>query len=375
MALNPFAAMNFSWGRRWRRGTVGVPWSVSPHRRAFPQASTHLSFLSSSSSADAVYAALDLGTNNCRMLVARPQGRTFRVVDAFSRITRLGEGVAATGRLSEEAMARTVSALRACADKMARNRVTHARLVATEACRRAANHAEFAARVAGETGLDLNIITAHEEAGLALAGCASLMEPDVPWALVFDIGGGSTELVWVANGDSRREVQGVQSLPIGVVTLAEEMGDRLNTPAGYAEAVAAIRLRLQSFEARHGIAERLGDGSVQMLGTSGTVTTLAALHLDLERYERSLVDGVDLHFDHIAGVTARLAGMTTAERSRHPCIGPERADLVLAGCAILEAMCHLWPLTSLRVADRGVREGLLLSMMAENAHRPALGKV
>jgi len=335
-----------------------------------------LSFVPSPSATDAVYAALDLGTNNCRMLVARPQGRRgFRVIDAFSRITRLGEGVAASGRLSNEAMARTVAALRACADKMARNRVTHARLVATEACRRAANHAEFAARVAGETGLTLDIISAHEEAGLALDGCASLMEPGVPWALVFDIGGGSTELVWVKTEGGRREVQGVQSLPIGVVTLAEDAGDRLNTAEGYAEAVAAIQKRLAGFEQQHGIARLLGAGRVQMLGTSGTVTTLAALHLDLERYERSLVDGLDLHFEHIAGVTRRLAGMSTADRARHPCIGPERADLVLAGCAILEAMCRLWPLTSLRVADRGVREGLLLAMMAENAHCPACGEV
>lgn len=334
-----------------------------------------MSFLSTSSTPESVYAALDLGTNNCRMLVARPQARTFRVIDAFSRITRLGEGVATTGRLSEDAMTRTVAALKACADKMARNRVTHARLVATEACRRAANHAEFSARVAGETGLELNIITAQEEAGLALAGCASLMEPAVPWALVFDIGGGSTELIWVRNDGDRHEVMGVQSLPVGVVTLAEEMGERINTPAGYTQAVADITLRLSPFEARHGIGERLRDGSVQMLGTSGTVTTLAALHLDLERYERSAVDGVDLRFEHIAAVTARLARMNAAERARHPCIGHERADLVLAGCAILEAMCRLWPLSSLRVADRGVREGLLLAMMAENARRTAAGEV
>jgi exopolyphosphatase/guanosine-5'-triphosphate,3'-diphosphate pyrophosphatase len=334
-----------------------------------------LSFSLQPSSADPVYAALDLGTNNCRMLVARPHGRSFRVIDAFSRITRLGEGLTNSGRLSEDAMARTVSALRACADKMTKNRVSRARLVATEACRRAANHAEFAARVAGETGLELDIISAHEEAGLALAGCASLMEANVPWALVFDIGGGSTELIWVRNHGDRHEVQGVQSLPVGVVTLAEEMGERLNTAGGYAQAVADLSLRLSSFEARHAITERLEEGSVQMLGTSGTVTTLAALHLDLERYDRAVIDGVDLEFEHIAGVTARLAAMTTLERSRHPCIGTERADLVLAGCAILEAMCRQWPLSSLRVADRGVREGLLLSMMADDARHPALGEV
>lgn len=308
------------------------------------------------------------------MLVARPLARGFRVIDAFSRITRLGEGLATSGVLSEDAMARTVVALRACADKMVRNRVTRVRLVATEACRRAANHADFAARVAAETGLALDIISAEEEAGLALGGCASLMRPEVPWALVFDIGGGSTELVWVHNSSTHR-VMGVQSLPVGVVTLAEEMGERLNTAEGYAAAVADISLRLAPFEARHDISRRLVEGSVQMLGTSGTVTTLAALHLNLDRYERALVDGIDLHFDDIAAVTARLTAMNAAERARHPCVGPERADLVLAGCAILEAMCRLWPLASLRVADRGVREGLLLSMMGEDARRPALGDV
>ncbi|MBC7951633.1 MAG: Ppx/GppA family phosphatase [Rhodospirillaceae bacterium] len=309
------------------------------------------------------------------MLVARPLARGFRVIDAFSRITRLGEGLATSGVLSEDAMARTVVALRACADKMVRNRVTRVRLVATEACRRAANHADFAARVATQTGLALDIISAEEEAGLALGGCASLMRPEMPWALVFDIGGGSTELVWVKNTAGSHRVMGVQSLPVGVVTLAEEMGERLNTPEGYAATVADISLRLAPFEARHDISRRLVDGSVQMLGTSGTVTTLAALHLNLERYERALVDGVDLHFDNIAAVTARLNAMNAADRARHPCIGPERADLVLAGCAILEAMCRLWPLASLRVADRGVREGLLLSMMGEDARRPALGEV
>ncbi|MBX9633930.1 MAG: Ppx/GppA family phosphatase, partial [Magnetospirillum sp.] len=205
------------------------------------------------------------------MLVARPLARGFRVIDAFSRITRLGEGLASSGVLSEESMTRTVVALRACADKMARNRVTRVRLVATEACRRAANHADFAARVAADTGLALDIISAEEEAGLALAGCASLMRPAVPWALVFDIGGGSTELVWVKNSTSGHQVLGVQSLPVGVVTLAEEMGERLNSPEGYAAAIADISQRLAPFEAQHGISQRLGDGCVQMLGTSGTV--------------------------------------------------------------------------------------------------------
>lgn len=321
----------------------------------------------SASRTDAIYAALDLGTNNCRMLVARPTADGFRVVDAFSRITRLGEGVAACGQLSEAAQARTIAALRACADKMARNRVSRARLVATEACRRAGNCATFAHRVHAETGLDLEIISAKEEAGLALGGCSSLMRGDYPWALVFDIGGGSTELIWVRNAPDGPDVRGVVSLPLGVVTLAEQMGEALHNPAGYALTVTQIVTRLAAFEAEHAITARLLMGEVQMLGTSGTVTTLAALHLKLDRYDRAAVDGLDLRLSDIARVTASLLSMSASERVAHPCIGADRADLVIAGCAILEALCRLWPLSSLRVADRGVREGMLLSMMREDA--------
>ncbi|MGE5546998.1 MAG: Ppx/GppA phosphatase family protein [Solirubrobacterales bacterium] len=316
--------------------------------------------------ADATYAALDLGTNNCRMLIARPLPRGFRVIDAYSRITRLGEGLAVAGRLSEEAMARTIDALRACADKMARHRVGRYRLVATEACRRAANCMDFAERVAEETGLVLDIIAAHEEAALALDGCASLLEPDVPWALVFDIGGGSTELLWVDCGEDGHRIEGVQSLPVGVVTLAEQHAAALHEPAGYERVVADLAAAIAPFEQRHAIAERLPQGEVQMLGTSGTVTTLGALHLDLERYERHMVDGLDLDFGDIATVTRRLAAMSRDQRARHPCIGPERADLVVAGCAILEAVCRQWPLGRLRVADRGVREGVLHSLMRQD---------
>lgn len=309
------------------------------------------------------YAALDLGTHNCRMLVARPVGRGFRVIDAFSRITRLGEGLAASGRLSEAAMDRTIQALQVCADKLERNRVVQARLVATEACRRAVNGGAFQARVAAETGLDLEIISAHEEARLALAGCASLMRPEREWALVFDIGGGSTELVWVRRDGADQEVCGTKSLPFGVVTLSEQARDDLGCSEGYDRVVGTLVERMAAFEARHDIVRRVRTGEAQMLGTSGTVTTLAALHLGLDRYDRSAVDGVDLRLADIAAVTRMVTNMTPGGRAEHGCIGPERADLVVAGCAILEAMCRLWPLESLRVADRGVREGVLLELM------------
>ncbi|MBF0327208.1 MAG: Ppx/GppA family phosphatase [Alphaproteobacteria bacterium] len=299
------------------------------------------------------------------MLVARPALVGFRVIDAFSRVTRLGEGLAASGRLSDAAMDRTILALKACADKMGRNRVTHARLVATEACRRADNCAEFGERVFAETGLDLDIISPEEEAALALAGCASLMRPGLPWALVFDIGGGSTEVAWVDLSSGSHDVKGIQSLPLGVVTLTEHLGDRLFSADGYDQAVEAIAARLAPFDQRHGIGQHLVDGLVQMMGTSGTVTTLGALHLRLDRYDRTLVDGLDLGFADIAAVTRWLHDLTPSQRAGHPCIGPERADLVIAGCAILEAVCRTWPLNTLRVADRGVREGVLLGLMRE----------
>jgi len=325
-----------------------------------------LSFVPASALAP-VYAAIDLGTNNCRMLVAQPSGDGFKVLDCWSRITRLGEGLAASGRLSAEAMDRTVAALRYCADRMARNRVTRARLVATEACRRAANHQEFSTRVRAEAGLELDVIAADEEAALALAGCASLLDRDRDRALVFDIGGGSTELVWVDNAVDRRRIDGVLSLPLGVVTLAERHAARLATAEGYRLVVAEVAERLVPFEADHRIGAALASGRMQMLGTSGTVTTLAALHLGLERYDRWLVDGLELDFNAIATVSRRLVAMTADQRARLGCVGPERADLVVAGCAILEAICGLWPLGRLRVADRGVREGVLQGLIEADA--------
>jgi exopolyphosphatase/guanosine-5'-triphosphate,3'-diphosphate pyrophosphatase len=314
-----------------------------------------------------LYAALDLGTNNCRMLVARPTQRGFRVVDAFSRVTRLGEGLSASGRLSEAAMERTLDALEACVLKMERNQVNRARMVATEACRRASNGGEFTARIKARTGLLPEIVTPAEEAGLAMVGCASLLDPHVPWALVFDIGGGSTELVWVSNSPLGQTIMGTQSIPTGVVTLAEQWAGELGTNAGYATVVDQISRAFRPFESLHAIAAMMTGNMVQMLGTSGTVTTLGALHLGLERYDRSQVDGLELSFTDIAAVTRRLAAMSPAERAAHPCIGVERADLVLAGCAILEALCRLWPLGRLRVADRGVREGVLLGMIREDS--------
>jgi exopolyphosphatase/guanosine-5'-triphosphate,3'-diphosphate pyrophosphatase len=312
------------------------------------------------------FAALDLGTNNCRLLVARGMGRNFRVIDAFSRIVRLGEGLAASGVLSEAAMSRAIEALKICAGKVAHRKVTRARYVATEACRRATNCAEFIARVQSDTGFAIEIISTDEEARLVVAGCAPLLDRRVPYACVFDIGGGSTELVWLRvprDPWAPPRVEGFISLPHGVVTLTDRYGGRDVTAATYDAMVAEMHATILPFEERHGIAARIARRDVQMLGSSGTVTTLAGIDMKLPRYNRAVVDGSMLGFANVREVSHRLAGMSYDARVAHPCIGGDRADLVLAGCAILEAICLLWPVGRLRVADRGIREGILLGML------------
>ena len=308
------------------------------------------------------YAALDLGTNNCRLLIARPAASGFTVVDAFSRIVRLGEGLAATGRLSDAAMDRTIAALTICADKLRRRKVVLARSVATEACRRASNGQAFIDRAYRETGIALDVISAEEEARLAVLGCHILLEPGDDPALVFDIGGGSTELVLV---DTRTPVPTVldwHSAPWGVVSLTESAGTG-EGPAGRAAVYARMRALVGDSMAR--FAERLPREirRPRLLGTSGTVTTLASVHLALDRYDRAVVDGLIVPASAMRAISADLASKSVAERALLPCIGTERADLVVAGCAILETILDLWPAERLGIADRGIREGILRRLM------------
>ena len=317
------------------------------------------------------YAAIDLGTNNCRLLVARPEGQDYRVTDSFSRIVRLGEGLTANGALSEAAMGRTIKALRVCGAKMRRGRVSRARGVATEACRRAANCDRFLARARAETGVDLEIISADEEARLTLAGCAALLDYNHRRALLFDIGGGSTELMWLALDRGRPpRVMGWTSLPSGVVTLAERFGGRAVSHEVYRAMVADVEAAVRPFGERHGVGRQVNE--VHLLGTSSTVATLAAVQLELPKYDRMRLDGTWLALDDVYAVTARLLNMDYRARLDHPCIRRGRADLVIAGCAILEAIVRVCPAARLRVAGRGLREGILLSMMREDDGAAAL---
>lgn len=309
-----------------------------------------------------VYSALDLGTNNCRLLIARPDANGFRVIDAFSRIVRLGEGVLSTGSLSQNAMQRTIEALKVCAEKVERRQVTLMRNVATQACRMAENCGEFVETVREETGLALDIISPKEEARLAVMGCKSLINPDAEQSLVFDIGGGSTELILVDRKDGELDIANWISLPIGVVTLAERFGTHAMAAHEYAEMVEFVRDELVEFNTD--CQNLIANGSARnLLGTSGTVTTLASLQLGLKVYNRNKVDGAWLTSDSVRTLSAQLSAMSCEERTHQGCIGRERADLVVAGCAILEAILDLWPTHKLRVADRGIREGVLRGLM------------
>ncbi len=315
-----------------------------------------------------LYGALDLGTNNCRLLIAAPAEHGFVVVDAFSRIVRLGERLAQTGRLSDEAMARTIDALRVCANKLKWRKVDKVRLVATEACRMALNGPEFIARVKQETGLGLEIIDRETEAGLAAVGAEPLVDRDAETALVFDIGGGSTEVLWMRREGHRFKTVAWTSLAAGVVTISERFGGGVDvTPAAFEAMRDYLRPLLQEFAGRVSAAHGgLPPVPSHLLGTSGTVTTIAGVQLGLPRYDRSKVDGCWLLSHDIGAVTANLLAMSYEQRAANPCIGKERADLVLAGCAILEEIRLAFPAERIRVADRGLREGILTLLMKED---------
>jgi exopolyphosphatase/guanosine-5'-triphosphate,3'-diphosphate pyrophosphatase len=333
------------------------------------------------------YAALDLGTNNCRLLVAAPtQGGGFRVVDSFSRIVRLGEGLAASGRLSDAAMDRAVSALAACAEKLSRRPVRGFHAVATEACRRAANGAAFLARVEAETGLRPRVISAREEAELAMESCAPLLEEGDRRALLFDIGGGSTEIAWIRvppRGTPRgpwggrrpaAELIGYVSLPFGVVTLAERAGASCFTEQGFGEVVELVAEHLRRFDRVHCIGQEIRAGGVRLIGTSGTVTTLAGVALALPRYRRPLVDGRTLEACVADQAMGDLFALGREGLAAHPCVGPERVEFVLPGCAVYAAIRQVWQAPALTVADRGLREGMLLRMIrADGAVVPQRG--
>ncbi|MEM7526388.1 MAG: Ppx/GppA phosphatase family protein [Pseudomonadota bacterium] len=361
------------------------------------------------SAADGLLAALDLGTNNCRLLIAKAAADCaeadgplsdpgFTVIDAFSRPVRLGEDIERTGSLSRSAQDRAIKALRICASKLRQRRVAASRIVATEACRRAVNGRAFVRRVLQETGLSMRVISAEEEARLAVAGCAPLVDPQAEQLLVVDIGGGSTELIWVdlshAPASRRRalvralaplqpgrdceharaaaaHVCDWVSVPLGVSTLRDRFAGWTDDAARFEAMGAAFREALSGFRPLLPCAAGKLGGPLQIIGVSGTATTYGALHLGLRVYDRGQVDGLWLPRDAAEAITARLLTLGRDGRAGCAGIGHGRADLVLAGAAIMMAVMRLWPSGAFRIADRGLREGMLYGLLHQRrlAHR------
>ncbi len=328
-----------------------------------------------------VFAALDLGTNNCRLLIATPTPRGFRILDAYSRIVRLGEGLSQSGRLADAAMTRAIAALAVCAGKIQRRGASRVRAVATQACRAAANGPGFIETVARETGIQLSVISPREEAQLSVAGCLNLLDTSSRAALVLDVGGGSTEMSWIdltAPGLDvaprrmahwRLPIKAWLSIPIGVVTLAERYPEIGDAETCFWRMVDAMKVEIAQFTQADEFRNTFQQGDAHIVGTSGAITSLAGLHLGLRRYDRTRVDGLWMTRAECDAVTRRLASLTVSERAQEPCIGPDRADLVMAGAAILAAVQEMWPCDRVRVADRGLREGLLLSLMSNQRRK------
>ena len=314
------------------------------------------------------YGALDLGTNNCRLLIARPAENGFVVIDAFSRVVRLGEGLATRGRIADDAIERAVAALAVCAEKLRRRRVSLSRSVATEACRRAVNGRQFVERVYRETGIALEIISPEEEARLAMLGCHRLLEPGDGPALIFDIGGGSTELILIDTVGGEPQIRSWWSAPWGVVSLTESEGRNFGDAKERLAAYGRMKERVRHAFSRFSELLPARRSNIRLMGTSGTVTTLASVYLALPSYDRRAVDGLMMPSEKMREVSRMLSEMSLEERSTLPCIGAERADLVVAGCAILEAIMDIWPAETLGIADRGIREGILRSLMARDGH-------
>lgn len=311
------------------------------------------------------YAAIDLGTNSCRLVIAKPTPSSFHLVETFSRITRLGEGIINGNMLSKQAIRRTISALKVCRAIIEEyTPLVRMRFVATAACRRAVNCNDFERIVSKETGLNMEVITSKEEARLAVVGCMPLLNRMIKRALVFDIGGGSTEISLARVTESGRTfIEGFVSLPYGVVTISEAFPAKDMTKLAYDTIVERTQKILQEFEDKYKIREAIQNQEIQVIGTSGTVTVLGAVHLNLPRYNRAAVDGLSMSGAEIDKVISRIKNMGYEGRCRNSCIGKQKADLTIAGCTIIEALCSFWPISEITVADRGIREGMLLDMM------------
>lgn len=321
--------------------------------------------INSSSLTESHYAAIDLGTNSCRLVIASPTPTSFRVVETFSKVVRLGEGIIQENELSSKAMKRTIQALKVCRGVMDEYApIVSSRFVATAACRRAKNVAQFVEMAKNSAGIELEVISSKEEARLSVVGCLPLLNRNIKRVLVFDIGGGSTQISLARVTDfGKTFIEGFVSLPYGVVTISEAFADHEMNTLEYSTVMERTQNILAEFEEKHHIYEAIANQEIQVIGTSGTVTVLGAVHLKLPRYNRSAVDGVAISAPDIEATINKIKTMGPEGRYKHPCIGQSKSDLTLAGCAIIEALTTFWPISEITIADRGIREGILLDLM------------
>lgn len=317
---------------------------------------------------DQRYAAIDLGTTCCRLVIASPTPTSFRVIETYSKVSKLGEGIINDNELSQKAIKRTISVLKVCSGIIEEYKpIMGQRFVATAACRRAVNCTDFVSMVKKETGLDLEIISSQEESRLAVVGCVPLLNRNIKRGLIFDIGGGSTEISLARVSNSGNIfTEGFVSLPYGVVTISEAFPNDDMTSLAYDTIIERTHKLLKDFDQKYGITDGIKNNEIQIIGTSGTVTVLGAIHLNLQRYNRSAVDGISMSRQDMYKAVKKIKTIGDVGRKKHPCIGLQKADLTIAGCAIIEALCSFWPIEEITVADRGLREGILLDMMHKN---------
>lgn len=349
-----------------------VPRKKAPHHHA---ALPGKAFPSQVTEKPLYYAAIDLGTTSCRLLVVRSFHEKLKIIERFSCPVLLGEGVSLTGRLDKQAIERTLESLRLFAKKIRHWPISSIYAITTEVCRRATNSQEFLDRVYAETGLKIQIISDREEAELALESCRPLLSSPSEQrlqerALIFDIGGGSTELSWVRTDSlsQKHYLAGMTSLKQGIVSLTELFA-HLAPKEAYHAAFRFIRSKLENFEKIYCIKQEIARHNVRLIGLSGTITTIAGVALNLKRYDRCRIDGVVLSAESIAQAIIRIKAMSRSALEQHPCIGCGRSSLVLAGCAIYEAIQSMWPIDRITIADRGLRDGMVMRMAREHKLR------
>jgi exopolyphosphatase/guanosine-5'-triphosphate,3'-diphosphate pyrophosphatase len=319
--------------------------------------------------------------------------RRLKVIDSFAKIISLGEGIKQTGVLSEEAIERTIVALRACKKKLDSHRIYKMRAVATEACRQASNTKSLIERVNSEIGVDLEVISPQEEARLVLKGCSGVISDEKNYGILMDIGGGSTEVVWlkINKGMTRPTISVIDSisLPFGVVTISDTYTHSKNNQEIYTVLRKNILSTIDTFMKKNNIRTNFSKGDVQVITSSGTTTTLGSLTLGLSTYDRSSVDGKDFSSKKIVEVGEELLSRYLSSTPTTVKLGKEknfitnkffdhvldksseefkifaynRMGLLAAGVVIINSILESIGDCLVRIADRGVREGILYDLM------------